>query len=47
MMKNGKKLTRVKDRKSSAYPGLEENAPHKAPRRVTGIVEEGLTSLLT
>ena len=31
MMKNGKMITKVKDRKSSAYPGLGQDAPHKSP----------------
>ena len=30
-MKNGKKVLKVKNRKSSAYPGLGQDAPHKSP----------------
>ena len=31
MIKNGKKVLKEKDRRSSAYPGLRQDAPHKSP----------------
>ena len=31
MMKNGEMITKVKDRETSAYPGLGQDASHKSP----------------
>ena len=30
-MKNGEMITKVKDRETSAYPGLGQDASHKSP----------------
>ena len=31
LMKDRKRIAKVKDKESSAYPGLGQDAPHKSP----------------